>query len=415
MSLAMNKSSMTISKSTIEQRVAACEHHTSTVNSQTGEQNLARHQSGYESLRQIICQFFVDMPWSSPFFALLLDANNIILDVIEPRGGLSQLKPLLQKQIGQPYRVSATSAHVPVGSVQPVCVFDLGNDWWSAAAEFSQPVALAHFKLILSIPKTYDQAHLHSMLGTAVYAIERMCSLDLMAAGGRYVSDKGEKLENQLTEFEKNRSLASLSAGIAHEIRNPLTTARGFLQLFEQRCEPEDKEFVELTIRELDRIHTLLQDFMGMARPDDESLEFVDIRDVTYSVYQFLRPEASLCGVLLNYKVPSTCVYLSVQENRIKQVLINLLQNAVHACDKDGVVDIVLQEFADYVTITIRDNGCGISDMHHLFRPFQTTKSNGTGLGMFVSKHIIEAHRGHLQVDSTVGEGTTVTVYLPRS
>lgn len=296
-----------------------------------------------------------------------------------------------------------------------MCLFDLGNDWWSAAAEFIQPVALAHFKLILSIPKTYDEAHLHSMLGTAVYAIERMCSLDVMHAGGRCAPDKGEKLENQLTEFEKNRSLASLSAGIAHEIRNPLTTARGFLQLFEQRCEPEDKEFVELTIRELDRIHTLLQDFMGMARPDDESLEFVDIRDVTYSVYQFLRPEASLCGVLLNYKVPSTCVYLSVQENRIKQVLINLLQNAVHACDKDGVVDIVLQEFADHVTITIRDNGCGISDMHHLFRPFQTTKSNGTGLGMFVSKHIIEAHRGHLQVDSTVGEGTTVTVYLPRS
>ncbi|WP_284285872.1 two-component system sensor histidine kinase NtrB [Alicyclobacillus fastidiosus] len=352
---------------------------------------------------------------------LFLDANDVILDVIGPTNALSA--DLAQRLPGMGLHAMHDGAggHLyPPGEAQPLRLAELGGDWRSAIAELSEPMALAKCKVVLSIPSSLTWVQLQSSLVTSVYALQQVCSLStapLEHHGGgsvRPAVEKGEKIESKLTEFEKNRSLASLSAGIAHEIRNPLTTARGFLQLFEQRCEPADKKFVELTIRELDRIHALLQDFMGLARPDDESTQLVDIRELTHSVYQFLRPEATLCGVLLNYDVPSSCVLMSVQADRIKQVLINLLQNAVHACDKDGEVHVTLRDFSDHATITIRDNGCGISDMHQLFRPFQTTKSNGTGLGMFVSKHIIEAHRGHLQVDSTVGEGTTVTVYLPR-
>lgn len=233
----------------------------------------------------------------------------------------------------------------------------------------------------------------------------------------RRQTDAAELCETELhrlLELEKVLSLASLSAGIAHEIRNPLTTARGFLQLFEQRCEPADREYLELTIHELDRIQALLEDFMGLARPDKECFQLVDVRDLAHSVYQFLCPEASLRGVQLNYDVPETAVEISLQAGRIKQVLINLLQNAVHACGQRGEVHICIRDFDHAVNITIADNGCGIADTEQLFRPFHTTKQNGTGLGMFVSKQIVEEHGGNIHVDSTMNAGTTVTVHLPR-
>lgn len=417
----MNQSRLTASKPTIRRRVEPSQLQISAHDAQVRAVEVAPSRHFAEPFRQMICNFFTGMPWSFPFLVFFLDSNDVILDVIGPTNALSaELAQRLPGMVLDGIQDRSTGQIYASGEVKPLRLSELGGDWRSAIAEFSEPKALAECKVVLSIPSALPWVQLQSSLGTSVYALQQLCSLSMAPPeqlGGnsmRPAVDKGEKIDTKLTEFEKNRSLASLSAGIAHEIRNPLTTARGFLQLFEQRCEPADKKFVELTIRELDRIHALLQDFMGMARPDDESTQLVDIRELTHSVYQFLRPEATLCGVLLNYDVPSSCVLLSVQADRIKQVLINLLQNAVHACDKDGEVHVSLRDFSDHATITIRDNGCGISDMHQLFRPFQTTKSNGTGLGMFVSKHIIEAHRGHLQVDSTVGEGTTVTVYLPR-
>jgi len=223
-------------------------------------------------------------------------------------------------------------------------------------------------------------------------------------------------MRKKLQEFEKVSALAQLSAGIAHEIRNPLTTARGFLQLFAERCDDKDRAYLELTISELDRIRELLEDFMGLCRPDREDVAEVDMAEIARSVHRFLVPEASLCDIAFELNVPAHPIPAAVRPAHIKQVLINLVQNALQACrgQAHAVVRLDVAEKEDRVLVQVVDNGCGIENMDRIFRPFYTTKSTGTGLGLFVCKHIIESHGGSISVCSQVSAGTTVTVEIPK-
>ncbi|WP_304458879.1 sensor histidine kinase [Alicyclobacillus sendaiensis] len=225
-----------------------------------------------------------------------------------------------------------------------------------------------------------------------------------------------ERVRKKLQEFEKVSALAQLCAGIAHEIRNPLTTARGFLQLFAERCDAKDRAYLELTISELDRIRELLEDFMGLCRPDREDVVEVDMAEIARSVHRFLVPEASLCDIRFELCVPDRPIPAAVRPAQMKQVLINLIQNALQACraTPHATVTLSVDEREDGVRVQVVDNGCGIENTERIFRPFYTTKSTGTGLGLFVCKHIVESHGGSIAVRSKVGVGTTVTVDIPK-
>ncbi len=224
------------------------------------------------------------------------------------------------------------------------------------------------------------------------------------------------RVRKKLQEFEKVSALAQLCAGIAHEIRNPLTTARGFLQLFAERCDEKDRAYLELTISELDRIRELLEDFMGLCRPDREEVTKADLAEIARSVHRFLLPEASLFDIALELQVPNHPILAAVRPAQIKQVLINLVQNALQACrgQAHAAVSLAVADTEDRVVVHVVDNGCGIEHMDRIFRPFYTTKSTGTGLGLFVCKHIVESHGGSISVRSQVGAGTTVTVEIPK-
>jgi signal transduction histidine kinase len=223
-----------------------------------------------------------------------------------------------------------------------------------------------------------------------------------------------EQYSDRLQDMEKYSSLVTLSAGIAHEIRNPLTTARGFLQLFLKRAEsPSDKQFLSLTITELDRIQSLLHDFMNIAKPYTPGKQLVNLVAIVNEVTQFLRPEASLKNVLLKVELPNEPVNIFADTSEIKQVFINILQNAVQACMSSGEVTISTVIQNNHVIVAFKDTGCGIEDTSKLFHPFFTTKETGTGLGLVVSKHIIDEHGGTIEVESAVGSGTTVRVFLP--
>lgn len=229
---------------------------------------------------------------------------------------------------------------------------------------------------------------------------------------------QSKQIESRLQDTERLAVLTSLAAGIAHEIRNPLTTARGFLQLFSERLKSEsDRRFLDLTITELDRIQQLVMDFMSLAKPDESHYAQTELTHLIRSTAQFLHPEATLHGVTLTVNVPDIEVYIWADEKKIKQILMNIVQNALHACTKQDRVSLQLTPMEDKVEVKVEDTGCGMNQeqLDKIFQPFFTTKATGTGLGLSVTKRIVEEHNGTISVESATGVGTTVCICLNRS
>lgn len=228
---------------------------------------------------------------------------------------------------------------------------------------------------------------------------------------------QSKQIDARLQDTERLSVLASLAAGIAHEIRNPLTTARGFLQLFAERLRSEqDQRFLRLTITELDRIHQLVVDFMSLAKPDEPHYAETDLTGLIENAVQFLHPEASLHGVILTMDVPASPIYVWADEKQMKQILMNIVQNALQACTTRDSVVVQLTPQAHQVELKVMDTGCGMTaeQLERVFQPFFTTKASGTGLGLSITKRIIEEHHGTVHVESTQGLGTAVRIVLNR-
>lgn len=226
---------------------------------------------------------------------------------------------------------------------------------------------------------------------------------------------RSKTLELKIQDIEKVSILRSLAAGIAHEIRNPLTTARGFLQLFQERLDcSEDKRFLSLTIGELDRIHRLVTDFMSLAKPVDPNYARLNLVELIREIADFMHPETTLQGVTFATTVPATPIWVRADANQLKQVILNVVQNALQACTPKDSVTIALSAQKGQVSIYIEDTGCGMApaELARVYQPYFTTKSTGTGLGLAVSQRIIHEHSGSIQISSTVGKGTTVQIRL---
>lgn len=224
-----------------------------------------------------------------------------------------------------------------------------------------------------------------------------------------------DEVNLRLRDVEKLRTLNSLAAGIAHDIRNPLTTARGFLQLFMKQIQSDrDMQFLHLIIDELDRIQGLLSHFMSIAKPPLPKYARTDMVPVLREVCDFLAPEATLRDVELSLEVPHEPLLAYADVAQMKQVLLNVVQNALHACQNKGRVHLSLHATYSTIVLSVVDNGCGIADISKLYRGFYTTKETGTGLGVVVSRRIVEEHQGCLDISSKPGVGTTVRIVLPR-
>jgi two-component system, sporulation sensor kinase E len=223
------------------------------------------------------------------------------------------------------------------------------------------------------------------------------------------------KMEELLRQSEKLTTVGQLAAGVAHEIRNPLTTLKGFLQL-QRQTNKLNINHVEMMMAELDRINLIVGEFLILAKPQATKYEVKDIRYIMGDVLSLLDSEAHLHGIEFKYQCFDSPCYISCEENQLKQVFINLLKNAMESMPRGGTISIICGKGDNgEATITITDEGCGISEemIRKLGDPFVTGKESGTGLGIMVSQRIIQSHRGTLEFKSQVNIGTTVTIALP--
>ncbi|CCQ92897.1 putative Histidine kinase [[Clostridium] ultunense Esp] len=225
-----------------------------------------------------------------------------------------------------------------------------------------------------------------------------------------------KKTEEEIRNLDKLSMVGQLAAGIAHEIRNPLTSLKGFLQLMEEGG--ETKEYIPIMLAELERINLVTSELLLLSKPQMVQYRKQDIVVLLSEVISLLRTEGNLKGIEISLKTLSSVEPMYCEANQLKQVFINLIKNAIDATPHGGNIHIIVEMAnQDMIRISIRDEGVGIAPelLSRLGKPFYTTKEKGTGLGLTVCFQIVRAHRGELQFESEPGKGTTVTILLPVS
>jgi len=223
-------------------------------------------------------------------------------------------------------------------------------------------------------------------------------------------------------EVETSRRLASLgrlAAGVAHEIRNPLSSIKGFATYFKERYRdnPDDQKTSEIMIQEVDRLNRVITQLLEFARPPVVQKKRASLQSLIQHSLKMIERQASAKQIRVLPHLPSEIREVNLDPDGINQVLLNLYLNAVEAMDPGGTLSVSLSvdDGPAWVKIMVSDTGSGIrkDDVEHIFDPYFTTKQTGTGLGLAIVHKIIEAHGGEVRVESEIGRGTTVTVLLP--
>lgn len=221
--------------------------------------------------------------------------------------------------------------------------------------------------------------------------------------------------EEQLRKSEKLSVVGELSASVAHEIRNPLTSLKGFVQLL-QKDDAKHQNYYQIMLDELDRINHIVGELLLLAKPQHLRFEKANIEKILLDVISLLSTEASMYNIRINYHSSEKEIWSECEPNQLKQLFINVIKNAIEASSPGNTVEIFLQKSeSDRVNISVKDNGEGISDelLERLGEPFYSSKEKGTGLGLTVSFKIVESHHGTIHFDSEKGIGTNVVIDLP--
>lgn len=224
------------------------------------------------------------------------------------------------------------------------------------------------------------------------------------------------KMEELLRRSEKLTTVGQLAAGVAHEIRNPLTTMRGFLQLQKEK-QMLVPLHVELMLSELERINLIVSEFLILAKPQAVHFELKDVGPIMRDVISLLDSHAHLFGISFDYEDSGEPALIHCEENQLKQVFINIVKNAIEAMPDGGKITVRHRIEGSHVVVIIRDEGQGVPEdiLPMLGEPFFTSKETGTGLGLMVSQRIIQAHKGSFEIESKWTFGTTVIVKIPKA
>lgn len=229
-----------------------------------------------------------------------------------------------------------------------------------------------------------------------------------------------ENLKREMARSQRLASIGSLAAGVAHEIRNPLSSIKGFATYFREHHpdSPSDRETAEIMIREVDRLNRVITQLLELARPVDVNMRPAAINSVIRHTLMVVEGQAREKGIDVRTDLSPKIGELTIDPDRIEQVLLNLYLNAIGAMEKGGTLSVTSSRGSlGMIEIRITDTGAGIEkeDLPRIFDPYFTTKPAGTGLGLALVQRIVEAHGGEVRMESEPGRGTTATVLLPET
>ncbi len=229
------------------------------------------------------------------------------------------------------------------------------------------------------------------------------------------------QLETDLLRIDRLSTIGKMAAGIAHEVRNPMTSIRGFLQMLSHDLMGKDwekqKGYTDLSLQEIDRVNELLNQLLLLAKPVEFVLEDVNVNEMVKDVGKLHESDAYLHQIQVKYRLASV-PKVKMDENMFKQVLTNLIRNAIEAMEDSGEMTLSTRYEADKdkVVIEVTDTGPGVPSYlnDRIFDAFFTTKEHGTGLGLAICQRIVHEFGGHIRMTSK-GYGTTFSILLPSS
>jgi two-component system sensor histidine kinase PilS (NtrC family) len=247
----------------------------------------------------------------------------------------------------------------------------------------------------------------------ACFAVAFLSSL--LAEQTRNTKKELRTMEDHVKRVEKMAAIGEMAAGLAHEIKNPLASLSGSIQVLKEdmRYDPDHDRLMQIILREADRLSSLTNNFLLYARPPTGKVEPVKLDLAVLEAAEIFEKDGSKNGRINTSQKVSPDVWISMDRDHLHQILWNLLLNAAEAIDDEG--HIVIEMFPlknKHACVIITDNGCGISKetLPSIFDPFYTTKPNGTGLGLSIVQRILDAYDAWLNVESEPDKGTTVTL-----
>nr|WP_156341117.1 ATP-binding protein [Cytobacillus solani] len=219
----------------------------------------------------------------------------------------------------------------------------------------------------------------------------------------------------ELRHKEKLTFIGQMATSIGHEIRNPLASLKGFTQLQKEKY-VQDQKYFSIMEQEIERIDLIVNDLLLLGKPKNTQFQKSCLKEIIFYVISITKQQANEKNISLSVEMDESIPLIECVENQIKQVCINLIKNGLDSMDNGGMFKILLKhELKNEISISFIDQGCGInqSELNKLFTPFYTTKGDGTGLGLIVTKKIIEDHQGEIKIESELNRGTQVEVILP--
>lgn len=333
----------------------------------------------------------------------LLVYNPDGVGVLDLQGFFSEANPVLEKLTG--YTREELLQMTFLDLVLPKDR-EIAQQWWGKFLEEKKPLSLD----IRIMQKDGQILHLRSR-NIPVVINNKILEIYTIT---RDITEQ-KRTEELLRKSEKLTAVGQLAAAIAHEVRNPLTSLKGFTQLLQSQTSGENKEYYVIMLKELERIELISSELLVLAKPQAPRFESRNIKPILQDVVTLLESQAIMNNVQVVVDISNLLPSVQCDENQLKQVFVNIIKNAIEAMPDGGILHIQAKTNLQNVRIEFMDQGNGIPEekIPKMGEAFYTTKEKGTGLGLMVTYKIIEQHKGFIEIKSEVGKGTTISVELP--